>query len=107
MNEFTSQLREAFNLMSNEFTSGEFTAKCRELGVPKYYTVRGNCGAFLHKYCEQINGSKRQWTKRRKEYNKQEVVNQTPSTITKETAISFLKNVGYKILEPITEYKEL
>ena len=89
--------------MPDEFTSEQFTTICRKYGMSKYTTASGYCGDFLHKNCVQL--SKRRWKKLFRDTIKSN--NNSFADLNEQKCIDYLKNLGYKIYKPITEYKEI
>jgi hypothetical protein len=107
MKNLRSYFNEAFESMPYEFTSNEFAAKARDLGVDRKFTASGRCGEFLKLKAVQIHG-KRLWRKRNRTIatisNEAHI---TPGMNTVETMIYELKKLGYKILKPTTNYEEI
>jgi hypothetical protein len=105
--------------MPFNFSSEMFTKQCRFHGIPFSVTKSGACGEYLKK--NSIHLSKRMWKK------KDTDITATPygfftiencvaflnkndfnfKELTEDNAIQYLKNLGYKIYKPTTEYKEL
>jgi hypothetical protein len=110
-----------FNLalmcMNESFSSKEFCTKCRELGIEEQQIKNGISNQFLTQYCIRTEPNGRTWMAINEptdeEINlfspisKDFQVPSTHSSFTIEQAVELLKNNGYKILQPITEFKEL
>tara|TARA_R110001592_G_scaffold103236_1_gene290927 strand:- start:308 stop:610 length:303 start_codon:yes stop_codon:yes gene_type:complete len=97
-----SNLERTLKSMPQYFSSNEFSRKAQKYGVPMWQIKNGIIAKFLHKYAIQTN-SRRTWVKKQ-EINTEVIENIDFSV---EKAIKLLKSKGYKIMKPITEYKEL
>lgn len=101
-------MTKSLKLMKDNFTSFEFAKKCRELGVPKRITSRGDCASFLKAYAVQTYGS-RTWTKNIITPDfviTEESFSLPPKELTESECIKFLLKKGYRILkmkEPVWE----
>jgi len=88
------ELYATLDLMPNEFSSSEFCKKARVFGITTKQVRKAVCSKFLKE--NAIHIEKRTYTKN-KDQDKTHV----------EKCIEYLKSKGYKVLKPVTEYKEL
>lgn len=111
--------------LNGEMRGIDFTAKCESVRLfkptPTYLKAYGAIGrrggyVFVNKdfeindsnikdFYNNYYGSKKYL--KCKQGNTKPLENISVSVITEEYCISFLKEKGYKVLKPITEYKEL
>jgi len=94
----TEILIKTLHQMGNSFSSNEFSRQARVNGITDFQVASGLLGKFLHKYAYQGN-SKRLWYK-----EKPNNVNVNEQV---QFAINILKQNGYKILKPVSEYIEI
>jgi hypothetical protein len=107
--------RLALDKMPYRFTSNLFVKTSQELGVLAMYTAQGDAGRFLHK--NAIRGeSKRLWYRITREKiapltipESMKINFDTPeqNTTDVQLAITLLKSKGYKIMAPVSEWKEI
>ncbi len=100
--------------MDDVFTSYEFRDSCYELGLPK---GRYSFAHFLKKHAVQEEGHDMTWHKKTIAPKKQNTTlfeKPTPppiivsdNTQAIKNAIQLLKANNYKVLKPVTEFKEL
>lgn len=101
---YTSQFNEVSSQLPNEFTSSDFYKACRAYGVQEWVLQSGAATQFLNKNFFSISPTKKKWAKKEVPNNLfQELLTYDPI----QQAIDVLKKAGYRILKPITEYKEL
>lgn len=86
------ELFKALDEMPNVFSSSEFCKKARLLGITTRQIQDALCSEFLKK--NAIHVEKRTYTK---------IEGETYL----ERCINYIKSEGYKVLKPVTEYKEL
>lgn len=101
---YTIQFNEVSSRLPKEFTSAEFYKACRLYGVQERVLQSGAATLFLNKNFYSTSPTKRQWAK--KEMPNELFTEQLTEDPIKH-AIEVLKKAGYRILKPITEYKEL
>lgn len=94
MNAFNKTLQE----MNNEFTSNEFSLRARENGATEASIVSGRMFNFL--LSNTYRDGKRLWRKKK-------AVNFEKDTNDEEKAVALLKSLNYKILKPVSEWKEV
>lgn len=95
-------LQKALNNMTKHFSSNQFSKEAKKHGITPRQVQDGICAKFLHKNAIQSN-TKRTWIKI-VEFDTKSKRNIDYDI---EYAINLLKSKGYKILKPITEFKEL
>ena len=88
--------------MPDIFTSNLFCYTAKQKGVYKRDIADGQAATFLSSHAKQY-GSKRRWIKLGYIVNQANV----KPTLNIEEAISLLKNAGYKVMKPKTEWEEL
>lgn len=101
MNQLVQErLTSALQMMPNNFTGNQFYKQCRKLGIGKSILDNGYATRFLEDNSARI--SQRQYLKidNSKSTQKQEQWSD-------EMMIAKLKEKGYKILKPSTEYIEI
>lgn len=86
------ELFKALDEMPNKFSSTEFCKKAREFGITTRQVQDAVCSKFLKQ--NAIHVEKRTYTKIKDKSHL-------------EKCIDYLKSKGYKVLKPVTEYKEL
>ena len=101
-----NKFEKALKQMSNTFSSNAFCDKVKKYGVSPYLITNGVCGAFLHTNCIQDNNSKRIWHKRNVNINNQSL-HDLEILSEEKNAVALLKSLGYKLLKPISEWKEV
>ena len=86
------ELFKALDEMPNKFSSSEFCSKAREFGITTRQIQDAVCSKFLKQ--NAIHVEKRTYIK-------------IESETYLERCIDYIKSEGYKVLKPVTEYKEL
>ena len=86
------------NEMPQQFSTELFIEKMRERNVNQNYIQSGHHVKYLKSKCQML--SKRM-------YSKSFLEQPQKPQLTEESCIRFLKSKGYKILKPITEFKEI
>lgn len=102
MNQLVQErLTSALQMMPNNFTGNQFYKQCRKLGIGKSILDNGYATRFLEDNSARI--SHRQYLKMDNSKSTQEQV----VFWSDEMMIAKLKEKGYKILKPSTEYIEI
>ena len=95
--------------MDNCFTSNEFGKRCTKMGLHHRFIANNSMFLFLIQNCNRGTESKRTWYKKEsqdtppiKQPTKQleELIFASHDLLNEDVCISFLKNLGYKILKP-------
>ena len=96
--------------MPNTFTSNDFSKKAVQNGYPAVFLKRSGLGVFISEHAvNEYKGSKT-WTKKSvrglslKDISDKKSDKQNLSEI--KQAINLLKKNGYKILKPVTKWKQ-
>lgn len=133
--EKAKEISERFNSLRKEFKDSEFTRKdlsfyLSESKIPSNrefihaYIKHGaiicserNCYRFtsdpvywniLKIAIEEVRNYHNNFQRKNKKNNKKSIISKSPkSVLNEEAAITFLKNKGYKILKPVTEFQEI
>lgn len=90
-------LERALEIMPNEFTSNQFARTARELGIPQRLIDNGIVGNFLSAHVYRVSPDARSWYK-----DSQKVL-----TGNIESAIALLKQNGYKVFKPVSDWQEI
>ena len=108
-NQITEIFKVALKRMPVTFTSNEFGKEIRNLGLGEQVIKNKLAVNFLRMNCDQVN--KKTWVQRAPEdpqmfgMSEEEIKEMEDSFL--ETCISYLKEKGYKVLAPVTEFKEV
>jgi hypothetical protein len=95
MDKISKQIMQiTFAQMPNSFTSREFAQELRKNNLDNSLIVQGYGAQYLHKHAVQ-DGSRRRWKKLGVDID------------SIQEAIELLKSQGYKVMQPVTEYREL
>lgn len=94
-------LEKTLNEMDVYFTSNEFSRVAKINGITQEQIDNGILADFLHKNAIQLSNSNRRWVKKDKRTLKPDYKDKL------EDAINFLKEKGYKVMKPVTDFVEV
>ena len=89
--------------MPQIFSTNEYLESLKKTATSPADVNRSKYLSFIKKECRKV--SNRTYVKPKETQLSLEPVNQP--VITEETAIDFLKNLGYKVLKPIKDWVEI
>ena len=98
-------LKKTLEQMSSTFSSNEFSKKAKKNGVLRKEINNGVLALFLHRNAIQ-GDTRRMWTKKNV-VAENNVVSKKVSSDKISEAIELLKNNGYRILKPVSDWVEL
>ncbi len=93
-------LQKTLGQMRVSFSSNEFSKKARKNGLTDFEVANGVIATFLHRNAIQ-GETRRTWSKR---------INLTPNKSNSDKlmdAITLLKDNGYRVLKPVSEWQEV
>ena len=108
-NQITEKFNKALKRMPLTFTSIDFGKELRRLGLGENVIKNKLSVNFLKLNCDQI--SKKTWSKKIEqdpqifEMSEEEIKEIQDSFL--DNCISYLKDKGYKVLAPVTEFREV
>lgn len=94
-------LEKTLNEMDVYFTSNEFSRVAKINGISQEQIDNGILADFLHKNAIQLSNSNRRWVKKDKRTLKTDYKDKI------DDAINFLKEKGYKVMKPVTDFVEV
>jgi hypothetical protein len=89
--------------MPQIFSTNEYLESLKKTATSPADVNRSKYLSFIKKECRKV--SNRTYVKPKETQLSLETVNQP--VITEETAVEFLKNLGYKVLKPIKDWVEI
>ena len=98
--------QQALESMPNNFSSINFCRELRELGMSETIIQRDEYQFFLHQFCNKL--SKKMYSKKIAPITQLQlhgIDTDFPDFV--KAAIDWFKQNGYKIMKPVTEFKEL
>lgn len=95
--ETTDILKKTLDEMNFKFSSNEFSTNAKKNGLAKYEINNGVIADYLHKNAVQLK-TRRTWSK------KNRIVSDKKTSDKIMDAIDLLKENGYKILKPVTDW---
>ena len=89
-------LEKTMNEMPNSFTSNEFNKRAIKNGYPARSLRKKGLASFIRKYADNAYDGSKTWVKKPTE----------EFVMTDEEMVKHLKNKGYKIWKPVTDWIE-
>ena len=92
--------------MPRIFTSNAFNSQAVKNGYPKRLLKNNGLAWFLHKYADNDKNRTKTWVKRNTGIIYSKEVIKVYKFKDVDEIISFLKNKGYKIMKPVSDWVE-